>query len=238
MSKIMIVEDESAISSHLIKIAKKVNPTIDIYTTGFAVEALEYLKDNDVKAFFLDIQLEDYSGIHLAKEIRKIKQYEFTPIIFITAMPTSELEAFRQIHCYDYIVKPFLDDVIVAVFEKILVNYFESKSEEKDEKVMLKFKSYTQLVSLKDILYVEYRNRKIIISTLHEDIEYIHMPLKKFKEQLTDAFVQIHQSFLVNKSSVKVFNSKEQCLMLNHKDVILPIGRSYQLRIRGMFDEF
>lgn len=238
MNKIMIVEDEVIISSHLIEIAKKVNPDIDIYTTGLAAEALDYLNTNDINAFFLDIQLEDYSGIHLAKEIRAIKRYEFTPIIFITAMPTRELEAFRQIHCYDYIIKPFLDADIEEVFEKILLNYIDSKLEEKQEKVMLRFKSYTQLVSLRDIIYVEYRNRKIIISTEQEDIEYIHMALRKFKEELTEDFIQVHQSFIVNKAHVNMLNTKKQCILLSHKEVTLPIGRSYQLQIRGVFDEF
>ncbi len=238
MNKIMIVEDEVTISMHLSKIAKKVNPDVEIYTTGLAAEALDYLSQNEIDAFFLDIQLDDYSGLHLAKEIRTLKQYEFAPIIFITAMPTRELEAFRQIHCYDYIIKPFLDADIEGVFKKILINYLDNKKEEVEEKVMLKFKSHTQLIALKDILYIEYRNRKIFVSTLQEDIEYIHMPLKKFKEQLSEAFVQVHQSFLVNKVYVKVVDTKQACIHLNHNEAILPIGRSYQLQTRRLLDEF
>ncbi|WP_229775528.1 response regulator [Anaerosalibacter bizertensis] len=63
--------------------------------------------------FLLDIQLKDYSGFELAKEIRNIDNYKLTPIIFVTAIPTRELMAFKEIHCYDYIVKPFKEEEIV-----------------------------------------------------------------------------------------------------------------------------
>lgn len=233
----MIVEDEAKIVRQLEEIAKEINPQLDIYTTGYGEKALEYSKNNHISAFFLDIQLEDFSGLHLAKELRKDKRYEFVPIVFITAMPTRELEAFRQIHCYDYIVKPFLREEIVKVFHKILVNYISNQTEEKAETVMLKFKSYSQLVNQSDILFVEYRSRKIFIHTQKEAIEYIHVPLKKFKDDLSNDFIQIHQSFLVNKTYIRKVNQKTQQIELSVGRILLPIGRSYQHKMRGLMDE-
>lgn len=235
--KIMIVEDEEKIVAQLKSIASEVNPDLEIMTTGFGEEALSYSSENEISAFFLDIQLEDFSGLHLARELRKDKRYEFVPIVFITAMPTRELEAFRQIHCYDYIVKPFLKDEIKEMFQKILVNYMSGRTEEKEETVMLRFRSYTQLVNQSDILFVEYRNRKIVVHTKLEAIEYIHVPLKKFKDELTDDFVQIHQSILVNKTYIGKINLKMQQIELSVGQHQLPIGRSYQNKIRGLMDE-
>ena len=73
MSKILIVDDERFAREHLVKIAKSVNPNVDVLSTGTIAESLRIAKENDIKVFFLDIRLaSDEDGIELAKEIRKI----------------------------------------------------------------------------------------------------------------------------------------------------------------------
>ena len=43
---------------------------------------LRYAEDINYDIFLLDIQLKDYSGFELAKEIRNIDNYKLTPIVF------------------------------------------------------------------------------------------------------------------------------------------------------------
>lgn len=188
---------------------------------------MKYASDNEVKAFFLDIQLEDYSGIELAKQIRKMSVYEFAPIVFITAMPTRELEAFREIHCYDYIVKPFTEEELEKAFKKILINYVSSVDKDKEEKFKFEIKGFTLLIDMKDIMYVEYKNRIIVMTTRKETIKYRHIALKKFKKSLPENFIQIHQSIIVNMQYVEVVELSKQRLKLTETDVMLPVGRSY-----------
>lgn len=227
MRKILIVEDKKSTRDGLIRMAYNINSSIQVLETGYASEALDFSINNHIIAFFLDIQLEDYSGLELAKQIRKIKVYEFTPIIFITAMPTRELEAFRQIHCYDYIIKPYTQNELERVFRKILVDYVSSATKENHEKLFLEFKGYTQLIALKDIMYIEYLNRKIVINTKNETIQYIHMSMKKFKTMLPDNYIQIHQSIIVNSKYIKTVELSTQCMRLIGEEKVLPIGRSY-----------
>ena len=42
---------------------------------------MQYAKANDVSLFILDIQLEDYKGTSLAKQLRELPEYKYTPII-------------------------------------------------------------------------------------------------------------------------------------------------------------
>lgn len=217
--------------------AKKVDSSVHIFETGSAKEALEYASDNEIKALFLDIHLEDYSGIELAKQIRKMSVYEFAPIVFITAILTRELEAFRQIHCYDYIVKPFTEEELENAFKKILINYVSSTDEDKEEKFKLEFKGFTLLIDMKDIMYVEYKNRIIVITTRKETIKYRHIALKKFKKSLPENFIQIHQSIIVNMQYIEIVELCKQRLKLTEADVILPVGRSYLKEFGGKIND-
>lgn len=228
MGKILIVEDNELTCAALISAAYRINPAIGLLITGYAREALDFAVKDEIIAFFLDIQLEDYSGLELAKQIREIKAYQFTPIIFITAMPTRELEAFRQIHCYDYILKPFSKEEIEIVFKKILIDYNLTYKLEDNQKLSLRFKSHVQLVEIGEILYIEYSNRRIFIHTKSEVIKYIHMPLKDMKKELPQSFIQIHQSIIINSKYLKKVDLSRQYLELERKDILLPIGRSYK----------
>lgn len=70
---------------------------------------------------FLDIKLQDCSGIDLAKEIlsQGLKPY----IIFTTAYGEYALEAFR-LSAVDYLLKPFSQEDISRAIDKV----FERKS--------------------------------------------------------------------------------------------------------------
>lgn len=236
MRKILIVEDNEVTRLDLIKTAHKIDNTIEVLSTGNAGEALEYARNNSITALFLDIQLLDYSGLELAKQIREIKAYHFTPIIFITAMPTRELEAFRQIHCYDYIIKPYTQEQLEHVFKSILINYVENMKKQNNDKLLLEFKNFSQFISIKDIMYIEYKNRKIIIHTKRESISYIHMPLIKFKEKLPAHFIQIHQAFIVNSKYVSTIELNNQLLKLMDQRIVIPIGRSYKKEVGDMLN--
>ncbi|MED4367299.1 response regulator [Schinkia azotoformans] len=100
MKHILIVEDDIFLRKYLIAKANKINSRIGIKSTDSAREALQIAQEYDITAFIIDVQLVDYSGMELAKQIRELDIYLFTPIVLITVVPTHELEAYRQVHCY------------------------------------------------------------------------------------------------------------------------------------------
>lgn len=237
MGKILIVEDQVEIREMLIKKAQEMNPSVQIWGTGSAREALAFAQTNEVEAFFLDIQLEDYNGLELAKQLRDIKRYMFTPLVFITAMPTREIEAFKQTHCYDYIIKPFTDAQIEEVFQKILLDYCASVTEKKNSKLILEFKTHNQLIDFDDIVYVEYAGRKVVIYTKTQVIPYKHMALVKFIEKLPDYFMHIHQAIIVNPKYIQKTDMKSATVELKILNQKLPIGRSFLKKVEVKLHE-
>lgn len=238
MGQILLLEDNISCRRHLIEIASKINPTLEFFETSRASEAYNYSISNNISVFLLDIQVEDYSGIELAKRLRQIKKYQFTPIIFITAMPTKEMEAFRKIHCYDYILKPYSEEDVKNVLQKILVDFLDETYKNEVKKLALKFKDFTQLIDMKDIIYVEYLNRRIVIITKEDKIEYMRMPMKKFKPLLDEAyFMQVHQSIIINLNYVETIEFDSKKIYLNSVKHEVPIGRSFLKEVRGKFND-
>lgn len=83
-----------------------------------AVEAIEYLKHNNVELILLDIMMPDMDGWKACEEIRKFSDI---PIIMLTAMSeTSDVVTGFKIGADDYISKPFDEEILVARIEALL----------------------------------------------------------------------------------------------------------------------
>ncbi|MBS4539055.1 response regulator transcription factor [Clostridium sp. D2Q-11] len=231
MGKIIIVEDDVAIRDGLKFMVKDMDKDLEVITTGFATKALDYSKKNKIDAFFLDIQLEDYSGIKLAKEIREISTYKFTPIVFITAVPTRELEAFREVHCYDYIIKPFTKEEVKDVLSTI-INY-SVKNKEKNKSIRFKQKEYTCVIGQADIKYIESKNRKLFIETKEEQFVISTYTLKSVLEELSSDFIRCHKGFIVNTNFIKKIDKNNKLIYLKDTANPISIGRKYKENLQG-----
>ncbi|WMM24857.1 LytTR family DNA-binding domain-containing protein [Tissierella sp. MB52-C2] len=230
MSKILIVEDEPIIANGLAAMINSINSKINITITGYAKEALKYAKDINYDVFLLDIQLKDYSGFELAKEIRNINNYKLTPIVFITAVPTRELMAFKEIHCYDYIVKPFKEETVKTILETI-INYGVIKEE--DTYLKLKQKEYTYFIKQDEIIYIESQNRKIFISTIKERIELSTYTLSQLLKELNTNFIQCHRGYIVNINYIEKIDKGNNDIYIKGAELPISIGRKYRDLIRS-----
>lgn len=235
----MIVEDDMIIAKGLDVIIKSVGDNIETTITQYSKEALEYANYQKYDLLFLDIQLLDYSGYELAKEIRNIDKYKLTPIVFITAIPTKELLTFKEIHCYDYIIKPFKDTEVIEVVST-LINYGANKREGKDNYLNLKQRGYIYRINTRDIIYIESIYKKIKVVTDKEQIEVNNCTLYKIREELLEEeFVQCHKSFIINRNYIKGVDLVKSLIELSSTDVRVPIGRKYKENLMGeMVDEF
>ena len=233
---ILLVEDNASQLEYLLDSIKRINSDLEMVSATSISEARHLVEKYETSAFFLDIQLSDGSGIKFAKELRKIRQYHLTPIVFITGLATKELDAFRSTHCYDYIVKPFSHKRIAEVVGNLFNN---QTTEDSDESyVLLDFKGVGQRVDLKDIIYIESRRRKIFIVTRHEIIEYKVMRLTNFFEALDGRFEQVHQSFIINKDYVERVDIPNSTIKMYDASEKVPIGKSYKRKVKDIDDFF
>jgi two-component system LytT family response regulator len=226
MPKIMIVEDDMIIANGLDTIIRSINKDIETTITGYAKEALETAMIETFELFLLDIQLNDYSGYELAKELRGIDKYKLTPIVFITSIPSRESIAFKEIHCYDYIIKPFKEEEVIGTIGTIINHGINKKFENKY--INLVGKNYTYRINMEEIIYMESTRGKVKLVTVKEEIKLPNYTLYKLLEELTNEFVQCHRGFVININYIEKIDKAKNTLKLNNIEYLVPIGRKYK----------
>ncbi len=236
MEKILVIGCDSALNELLLSTAKKFSMDVKTVNVDSIIKATEIAVDKQVKALFVNVKFIDYSEIEGVKQLCETSKYYAIPIVFIIANLSKEIEIFMKIHSYNYLSKPYDQKELDKIFNNILNDPGINTSEEDDLKLFLKFKDWTTIIAQKDIIFVEYLNRKIVINTIKESIKYIHMPMKAFKEKLSDDFVQIHQSFIINKRFIQSIQRSNQSLKLRGIEHQLPIGRSYKQKVNSSID--
>lgn len=116
MNKILIVEDEFAISQVLkVYLTKQNYEVVQCYSGG---EAIEVFEKECPDLVLLDIMLPGKNGWVILKEIRSLGS---CPVIMLTALGdvNYRLEGFGE-GADDYITKPFIADEVVARVKAVL----------------------------------------------------------------------------------------------------------------------
>ena len=204
MSKILLVEDNPDAVKRIIRYINKIFAELDVVSFPEAGDALQYAKANDISLFILDIQLEDYKGTNLAKQLRELPEYKYTPIIFETALAGEELSAYRDVKCYSFLVKPFGEEEFVTAFRDALG--LSKQMSQQAKTIQIEQKQFILEYVTQDIAYIEAFGKKLVIHTssrlsgIKEDT-ISGYTLSGLLALLDDpAFVQCHKSYAVNKS--------------------------------------
>jgi two-component system sensor histidine kinase/response regulator len=95
-----------------------------LYKARSSKEALRLVLQHDFAVILLDVQMPDVDGFETAAVIRARERSKHIPIIFITALGTSEPEVVRgySIGAVDYLFKPFMPEILkskVSVFVEL-----------------------------------------------------------------------------------------------------------------------
>ena len=119
LSTLLYIEDDS-LNWEIVNMFLKGRFLVD--TVADSSEALKKINSNHYSAILLDISLrKGISGLELAHEIRKVKNYESIPIIAVTALAFREDE--KRIlggACTHYIAKPFTKKALLEILKDAL----------------------------------------------------------------------------------------------------------------------
>lgn len=232
--KLLVIEDCKKLSDLIKEAILRTFKVEDIYTVDNGMDAIKIGNEKDINLIIADIGLPDFSGIDVIKRLREHPKHYMTPVIFITADATKELEAYRFTHCHSYLTKPFSETTLISVVSK-LMDSWETTKPVSENKLLLKFRTHNQWINEKDIYFVEYLSRKIRIHFDQSYIDYKSMPLKDFAILLSDQFLQIHQSIIVNREKIKAVNFSDKLIHLQGQKTELPIGRNFTQSVKEYF---
>ncbi len=219
--KCYIVDDEplalNVIEQHLSKFS---NFEVCGKTTD-PVEALAQIKRLQPDLLFLDIEMPDITGLELIKSMQHRPQ-----IIITTAYRDFAVEGFEH-NVLDYLVKPIPFNRFVKAIDKFL----ETKMPAADETatagpsfIFVKADRKTIRLNLEDILVVEgVKDYVKIILPDHKIMTKVSIG-NFLKELPPERFIQVHKSFIVNRSKITAFTAQGVEL----GEHVIPVGRVYR----------
>lgn len=217
--KCVVVDDEPLAISLLENYIQKIPFFEMVFSTENPILALEYLQNNDADLIFLDIQMPELTGINFMKINGQKQKY-----ILTTAYSEYALEGYEH-NIIDYLLKP----ISFERFQKSALKAKErfSFTDEVDSHFFVKSSGQQYRLSFNDILYIESIRDYVNIRTENE--EYIVLDtLKSMENQLSDTFVRIHKSFIINLNKVKSIGAKKVDLISEHE---IPVGDSYRANL-------
>ncbi len=196
--KCVAIDDEPLALEVIRKFCERIGG-IDVQTFSDPAAGLDVIKREKPSIAFLDIEMENISGLTIASQL--------PPEV-------------------DYLHKPFAFSRFQTAFAKA-VRRIEgaSRPREDNRSLMVKQEYNTVNVPLRSILYIEAMEGYVKIFREDGICTVSRIILKNVGSQLPEEdFLRIHRSFIVSKSKIKSFNRQSVTLS---SGVTLPIGRQY-----------
>lgn len=217
--KCVAIDDEPLALEVIRKFCERIGG-IDVQTFSDPAAGLDVIKREKPLIAFLDIEMENISGLTIASQLPPETCFIFTTAYLNYAMDGFELDA------VDYLHKPFAFSRFQTAFAKA-VRRIEgaSRPREDNRSLMVKQEYNTVNVPLRSILYIEAMEGYVKIFREDGICTVSRIILKNVGSQLPEEdFLRIHRSFIVSKSKIKSFNRQSVTLS---SGVTLPIGRQY-----------
>ncbi|MDR1018125.1 MAG: response regulator [Lachnospiraceae bacterium] len=200
MYKVMLVDDEKAIRSILIKTINWEEKGLQVVAEASSgIEAINTIDDVVPDIIFVDIRMPFMDGIEFAK--LAIKRYPDLKIIMLTAFDDfSYAKQCIGIGVSDYILKPIVRDDINESLDKIInelkvskpLNVFESENEKECS---------VKIEEVKEYIKNNYSNQTINLTSIAENMGYNPSYLsRKFKDEMGIGIASYLTNLRINKA--------------------------------------
>ena len=173
---------------------KSIQINTNVWHTGESLK--NYLEaDNHLDILFLDIELFQMTGIEVGNYIRNQLDNMGMQIVYISGKASYAQQLFKT-QPLDFLVKPISQDQINEVM-KMALRVIKRKNERFEFQQGKDF----YYVPMGDIVYFASEGRKVKIVTMKATFEY-YSRLKEAAKYLSEDFIVIHKSYIVNKEYI------------------------------------
>lgn len=216
--KCIAIEDEPLALKKLIGFINKIEYLELSKTFDNAIEAISYLKTNIVDLIFLDIQMDEFTGIQFLETVKQRPK-----IIITTAYDKYAVKGY-ELDITDYLLKPYTFERFVQAVEKIFHSLTENSTSPSVDYIFIKTEYRLEKIKISDILYIEGMNEYLKIVTIDKNI----LTLQNFKymEEIMpkDNFIRVHKSYIV--ALDKIENIERNRIKI--QKMIIPISETYK----------
>lgn len=231
MIKSLIVDDESLAAKVIETYLEPLNEFEIVGVLPTAIDAYNFLSNNEVDLIFLDINMPSLSGLDFLKSLKE------PPLVIITtAYREYAIEGF-DLDVIDYLVKPIPLPRFLHALDKVK-NHLDSpefaSSQDyhdnisTDKHVLLKVDKKILRIELENIFYIESLKDYIRVKTKIGNF-ITHQTLTAITNLLpSNNFIRIHRSYTIALNKVDALNGN--AVEINNN--LLPIGRNYLSEVK------
>jgi len=188
------------------------------------IEAIKFLKQENVDLIFLDIHLPKMSGVDFLKSLSDPPQ-----VIFTTAFPDYALQGY-DLNVVDYLLKPFSFQRFVQAISKVKENHNKEGASDLEKNGRMKeifIKSghdYLKVV-LDEVVYIKSDSDYTELYT--QEKKYLSSePLRYWMEELKfNPFTRVHKSYIIHTDKIEKLSGNQIYLK---GGAIIPLGRTYK----------
>jgi two-component system LytT family response regulator len=214
----IIIEDEPLALERTKSFVSKI-PFLNLCGTfENALDGLSYLKSNKVDLLFLDINMDELTGIELL-ESSKIE----SQVIITTAYQEYAIKGY-ELNVTDYLLKPFTFDRFLKAVNKAQENIVQPVLNPLQDFIFVKTENRLEKINLSDILFIEGMRDYRRIHTISKKI----MTLQNFSELEriipSNLVCRVHKSYMVGISKI---DSIER-MRIKVSNQIIPISETYK----------
>jgi DNA-binding LytR/AlgR family response regulator len=219
--KCIAIDDEPLALKKVTSFVDKLSGPVMLKTFSNALEAIPYLKEEHIDLVFLDIQMEQFTGLQFLETVKDHPQ-----IIITTAFEQYAIKGF-DFHVTDYLLKPYSFDRFVQAIDRVMDNMKQRQNggtEEENDFFFVKTEYRLEKIFFADILYVEGMRDYLQIVTRTKRI----MTLQSFRFMESTLkppqFIRVHKSFLVSVSCIESIERNR----IRICDKMIPISITYR----------
>lgn len=214
----IIIEDEPLALERTKSFVGKI-PFLNLSGTfDNALDGLSYLKANKVDLLFLDINMDELSGIELL-ESSKIE----SQVIITTAYQEYAIKGY-ELNVTDYLLKPFTFDRFLKAVNKAQEYSNQNPPNAPLDFIFVKTENRLEKINVSDILFIEGMRDYRRIHTTNKRI----MTLQNFSEleQIipSNLVCRVHKSYMVG---INKIDSIER-MRIKVSNQIIPISETYK----------
>lgn len=226
MINILVVEDNILQLNALKRIIENTETGQPIcpYTASGYDEAVEIISSAHFDIFFLDILFsEDKNvpcGIDLGNYIRSLDRYRYTPIVYITSIPGQIGNAVNDIHCYNYLIKPYKREDV----EKLLKSLTDSPMISASPLRIIDVNSVSHNVIVENIVMLSVSSHILTIHCDDGDLTTRQFNIDSVLAELPPYFIRVHRKYIVNRHRIDNYDRTLGFIRIESQTI--PIGRT------------
>lgn len=234
------VDDEFLALKKIQRFAEKIDYLNLLGTFDNALSTFTFLRKNKVDLIFLDIQMDEFTGIQLLETL-KDPPY----VILTTAYDEYALKAY-ELDVIDYLLKPIPFERFVKAAEKVHARFLNNHNHpppltanvpgtpnNQAEFTFIKSGNKTIKVYFNKILYIEGQRDYLQIHTEDSKIMTL-LNFKKMQELLDpQRFIRVHKSYVISVDKIDYIENNA----IRIKNKLIPVSNTYKVAFFSLLNK-